>query len=78
MHTVEQRLFEWHEIHKALDHARERLRSASSTGARARATGEAEVRKLQRESDSAFAEVQARLADRQRSTARSARGPSSV
>ncbi len=64
MHAVEQKLFAWHEIHKALDHARERLKAAAPAGGPAHAATEAEVLKLQKESDSAFAQVQASLADR--------------
>jgi hypothetical protein len=61
MHSVEEKLFVWHKIYKALDEARQRLKTTASNGP-AQAATEAEVLKLQRESDSAFAEVQARLA----------------
>lgn len=69
MHAVESQLFAWHEIYKALDVARERLKTSSSSGS-ARAAAEAEVKRLQRDSDRAFAEVQARLADRARGSGR--------
>lgn len=69
MHAVEAQLFAWHEIHKALGVARQRLKTSSSSGL-ARAAAEAEVKKLQRDSDRAFAEVQARLADRSRGSSR--------
>lgn len=68
MHTVEQKLYAWHEIHKALDHARERLKTASSAGGAAQAATEAEVLKLQKQSDKAFAQVQASLANRGQDT----------
>jgi hypothetical protein len=62
MHSVEEKLFVWHKIYKALDEARQRLKTTASNGGPVQAATEAEVLKLQRESDSAFAEVQARLA----------------
>lgn len=75
MHTVEEELFVWHEIHKALEDARQRLRTVVPSAGPAGAAAAAEVMHLQQQSDGAFAEVQARLADRQRNAATLAGSP---